>query len=48
MPQTINDYLRTYPTVWPIFKTKFYRKSEDGWWNPLPRQRREKKKSFFF
>ena len=43
MPQTINDYLQTYPTFWPIFSVKFHTKDENGWWNPIYKRKREKK-----
>jgi len=47
MPQQTNDYLRTCPIAWPIFSTRFYTKDADGWWNPLPRKKREKKTLIF-
>jgi len=43
----MSGYLRTYPCPWPIFRTKYYVKDNEGWWNPIPRQRRKKQEEIF-
>ncbi len=39
MPQTKNDYLQHYPVEWPVFSTRYYKKDDKGWWNPIYRRR---------
>lgn len=41
--RTMTRYLRTYPIEWPFISIKKYRQDNDGWWNPMPKQRRKKK-----
>jgi len=48
MPQQNNDYLQFYPCLWPTFSTKYYKKNEEGWWCPLPKKKREKKKNLIY
>ena len=42
----MNTYLRLYPNPWPVFSTKFYKRDNDGWWNPITRIKRSKKNNF--
>lgn len=35
-------YLRTYPTLWPVFGTKNYVKDNDGWWHWKPKNKFKK------
>ena len=39
-------YLKTFGCPWPIFRTKYYKKDEDGWWNPIPRNIKKDSKIF--
>jgi hypothetical protein len=38
-----SQYLRLYPTPWPVFSTKNFRQDNDGWWNPVKPKRRFKR-----
>lgn len=39
----MTKYLRDYPIQWPEFRTKYYRKDEDGWWHPVSRTSKRNK-----
>ena len=47
MPQQRNDYLRNYPIDWPVISAKFYKKDNDGWWNPIEKKKKKSDKSLF-
>jgi len=48
MPQQRKDYLRHYPIDWPVFSTKFFKKDNDGWWNPIEKKKKNNEKQSLF